>query len=394
MKLMKKVSMAVVTGMSLLPIQVFAHGTEDEHKKEIALSTYVLAGSAIVFIVFLALFFMTRKKARQLNNAKKQEDREKRQQLSKTANVLKWVSIVALVATVISGGVALSKGSEGTNNGSISVEGVTLPDLHGLGYSPDGGSIMLPAHDGIKLYSEGRWSDGPGAKHDYMGFSAVSDGFYSSGHPAQGSNKKNPFGIVKSTDGGNSFKTLTLYGKVDFHLMNVSFNKHTIYVVNPQSNSEMKGTGLFYSKDEAKTWIKSKMDGFSDEPAALAVHPDNDGIVALGSQQGLYISKDYGDQFEKVSDIQVTSLYFNPQGKLFVGEYNQGATLTNLDIESGERTDIPIPSLEKDAVMYFAQNPVDEKEWVFATFNKDVYLSQSQGSDWKQIAVQGTGISP
>lgn len=356
------------------------------------ITTYFLAGSTILFILFLVLFLMTKNKARQLQNAKKQEVRIKRQQLTKTANVLKWVSILTLVAVIISGVVALSKGSAGTNNGSISEEAVTLPDIHGLGYSHDGGSIMLPAHDGIKLYFDGKWSEGQEEKHDYMGFSAVNDGFYSSGHPARGSSKKNPFGIVKSTDGGNSFKTLTLYGKVDFHLMGVGFNKHTIYVVNLQSNSEMKETGLYYSDDEAQTWEKSEMVGFNDEAAALAVHPDNDAIVALGSQTGLYISKDHGDNFEKLSDFQVTFLYFNLAGKLIVGGYAQGATLSELDIEKGEKTAIKIPALTEDAVMYVAQNPVDEQELVFATFNKDVYVSNDRGGNWTKIADKGNGI--
>jgi phosphoribosyl-AMP cyclohydrolase len=412
MKLMKKVSMSIILGISLLPIQIFAHGTEDEHKKEIVLSTYFLAGFTILFILFLALFLVTRNKARQLQNAKKQEDRVKRQQLTKTSKILKWVWIVALVGTVISGVVALSKNQEdgfglanrenaqgaaqGTkdNADSHNESDTTLMHVHGLGYSPDGESIMIPAHDGLKVYSGGKWSDGQGEKHDYMGFSAVNDGFYSSGHPALGSSKKNPFGIVKSTDGGNSFKTLTLYGKVDFHLMNVSFDAHTIYVMNPQSNPEMKETGLYYSIDEAKTWVKSQMGGFNDEPAALAVHPDNDAIVALGSQEGLYISKDHGDNFEKLSDIQVTSLYFNPAGKLVIGGYAQGtATLSKMDIESGEQAVIEIPVLTEDAVMYVAQNPVNEQEMVFATFNKDVYLSEDQGMSWTKIANKGKGIS-
>lgn len=407
MKLMKSIFMTIIAAISLIPVQVFAHGSEEEHKKEIALSTYVFTGFVILVILLLVLFFVIRYKARKLNNTKKQEDREKRQKLTKTANVFKWISIASLVATLISGGVALlgnqengienRENAQGTNDGSDSTsEGeVTLTHVHGLGYSPDGKMVMIPAHDGLKLYSDGgTWSDGPGEKHDYMGFTTVSDGFYSSGHPAQDSRKKNPFGIIKSTDGGESFKTLALYGKIDFHLMNASFNKHTIYVVNPQSNSEMKGTGLFYSNDGAKTWTKIKMDGFNDEPTALAVHPDNDNIVALGSQQGLYISKDYGERFEKISDIQITSLYFNPQGHLIIGEYIQGATLTKLNIDSGQRTDIPIPEMEQDAIMYFAQNPMDEKEWVFATYNKDLYLSNNQGDDWKQIAVQGKGVSP
>ena len=91
MKLLIKLSISVMIVMTFMPIQIFAHGTEDEHNKEIALTTYFYAGSTILFILFLVLFLVTRNKARQLQNAKKQEDRIKRQQLTKTASVLKWV---------------------------------------------------------------------------------------------------------------------------------------------------------------------------------------------------------------------------------------------------------------------------------------------------------------
>jgi uncharacterized membrane protein YciS (DUF1049 family) len=405
MSLFKKASMFILLSISLWPNQIFAHGTEEEHQKEILLSTYFLAGFAILFILVLALFLVTRQKAGRLQNAKKQEDRNTRQQLNKTANVLKWVWITALLGTVISGAVVLSKNSEeglgiensenaeGTHNEEGPDESIYLTHIHGLGYSPDGESIMIPAHDGIKEYSDGKWSLGQGEPHDYMGFSAVNDGFYSSGHPSLDSNKKNPFGIVKSTDGGKTFKTLAFYGEIDFHLMNVSFNTHTIYVVNPQPNPEMKETGLYYSQDEAKTWVKSQMNGYNDEPESLAVHPDNDAIVALGSPFGLYLSRNYGDSFEQLSDQQITSLYFTPTGKLIIGGYGQEAGLSEMDIESGEQTAIEIPALFEDAVMYTVQNPVDEQEWTITTYNKDVYLSKNQGTSWTKIADQGVGIS-
>ena len=73
MNLIKKVNMFIILGISLTPIQIFAHGTEDEHKKEVVLSTYFLAGLAILFILFLVLFLVTRNKARQLQNVKKRK---------------------------------------------------------------------------------------------------------------------------------------------------------------------------------------------------------------------------------------------------------------------------------------------------------------------------------
>src|SRR5256885_16898782 len=81
---------------------------------------------------------------------------------------------------------------------------VTLVHVHGLAYSADGKRLMIPSHFGLAVYQNGKWSKAPGPEHDYMGFSATSKYIYSSGHPAAGANLVNPFGLLRSQDGGNT----------------------------------------------------------------------------------------------------------------------------------------------------------------------------------------------
>ncbi|NTZ20729.1 glycosyl hydrolase [Paenibacillus sp. JMULE4] len=344
---------------------------------------FLFIGSSVLFVLFLYFFFSFNTKAKQLSNAKKQEDREKRLQFAKKANSLKWAWIVALIGVLISGVFTLqSKGAKT----------ITMPHLHGLGYSSDGQRIMIPSHDGLKVYSQGTWSEASGEKHDYMGFTTVSNGFYSSGHPAPGSNMKNPLGIVKSSDEGKSLEHLDLYGEVDFHLLNAAYNTHTLYVFNPEPNTRLKTAGLYYTMDETKTWTKSEMNGLTDEPVALAVHPTNDAIVAVGTKKALYLSKDSGNLFEKVADLQVTALSFNQQGALFIGAYKQNGELYEMDPATKQMKEITIPVLVEDAAAYVAQNPVNDKELVFATYKKDVYLSKDKGINWTKIADQGKGM--
>lgn len=181
-----------------------------------------------------------------------------------------------------------------------------------------------------------------------MGFSMVDDGFYGSGHPKPGCDLANPLGVVKSTNLGKTIQSLDLQGDSDFHGMSVSYNTHTVYVLNPEPNSKMDATGLYYTQDDAKTWVKSKMEGLNEEPIVLTVHPSNDAIVAIGTPTGGYLSADYGDTFEKVvSDQQVTSLHFNAKGELFAGGFQGKPRLFLLDIETGDTKDIPLPPLTK-----------------------------------------------
>jgi len=346
--------------------------------------TEVLVGWGLLTAILLILYLVNRSRLKSLRGLKKKTERERQVRLNLLTKLFQWggvVSLLGLFATAI-----FLSGS--------SVDRVVMADIHGLGYSEDGMHILVPAHDGIKVYEGGIWSAAPGEKHDYMGFSMADDLFYSSGHPALGSNQKNPLGLIKSTDEGQSFAILALYGGVDFHVMNVSYKTHTLYVFNPQPNSLMKTVGLYYSKDEAKTWNQAAMKGFSGEPSALAVHPTNDAIVAMGTKDGVYISQDYGQTFEKAgATMQVTAVYFSPQGELLIGGYGQEATLLRMDIQTKQTNGFTLPEMTKDAVAYIAQNPIDSKELTIATFNKDMYLTKDSGATWVKIADQGKGIS-
>ena len=94
---------------------------------------------------------------------------------------------------------------------------ITLHHVHGLSYSADGRQIFIPSHNGLAVYSDGRWSMAPGPAHDYMGFSATRQFFYSSGHPAPNSGLVNPFGLIRSKDGGKTWDKRGLEGESDFH---------------------------------------------------------------------------------------------------------------------------------------------------------------------------------
>jgi hypothetical protein len=96
--------------------------------------------------------------------------------------------------------------------GAAQAQGMTLTHVHGLAYSADGQRLMLPSHHGLAVYENGKWSKAPGPQHDYMGFTATAKHLYSSGHPAPGSGLVNPFGLIRSRDGGNNWEKLGLEG--------------------------------------------------------------------------------------------------------------------------------------------------------------------------------------
>lgn len=264
---------------------------------------------------------------------------------------------------------------------------ITLTHVHGLGFTGDGKRILIPAHAGLVSYSSGKWSNFGGDKHDYMGFNTVDTGFYSSGHPAEGSNMKNPLGIIKSDETGNKLQILDLHGVEDFHAMTVSYKTHAIYVYNQQKNEKMPSAGLFYSLDDTKSWTKSKTNSVSGEPIALAVHPTNASVIALVTKAGLFISNDNGNQFNKVTvPFSVTGVSFTLAGDLLIG----GPKSILIQNAQKQATTLQIPPLDQDdAIQYLALNPVKENELVFATYKKNIFISNDKGATWSQIADQG-----
>ncbi|NDI34070.1 F510_1955 family glycosylhydrolase [Chengkuizengella sediminis] len=268
--------------------------------------------------------------------------------------------------------------------------------VHGMGFNSEGNRLLLSSHTGLKVYEDGIWREGEGEGHDYMGFAMAKDSFFSSGHPALGSELKNPLGIVKSSDEGKNLEQLTLYGEVDFHVTGVSYNTHTLYVMNFAQNSIMEDQGLYYTQNETQTWIKSLLEGFPSQlvPGAVTVHPDEDSIIAITTEDGLYLSKNYGDSFEKWFDgYQITAAYFDFDDQLWVGTYNGQAGLQYMDLNTGKITAVNIPDMPKDAIQYITLNPENTLEMIIATYNVDMYKSVDGSQSWDTIAQQGKPIS-
>ncbi|WP_144289428.1 F510_1955 family glycosylhydrolase [Domibacillus epiphyticus] len=271
---------------------------------------------------------------------------------------------------------------------------ISFDHIHGLGYTNDGNRLIVPAHDGLRIFEDERWKKSENAQHDYMGFSITDEGFFSSGHPAPDSDLKNPLGIVKSDELGAEIQTLTLYGEVDFHGMAAGYYSNAIYVMNPQPNSIMDRPGLFFSTDEAANWTNSSAKNVDGQAASLAVHPKNEKSAAIGTDKGAFLSIDNGNQFEQVlSDAPVSALSYTFDEKLLVGSMRGTAELSILDLESLEVKEVEIPSInEEEFITYIAANPKNKDVIAYSTSENNIYVSNDSGESWDPIAVKGKGV--
>ena len=274
-------------------------------------------------------------------------------------------------------------------------EAVTLTHVHGLSYSADGQQLLVPSHNGIAVYKGGRWSMAAGPAHDFMGFSATRDALYSSGHPAPGSKLTNPFGLIKSRDGGKSWQKLGLEGEADFHTLATSHGTDAVYVINHGPNSRMKEAGIYYTLNDGLKWQRADAKGLPAKVNVLAVHPTDAKLVAAGADDGLYLSRNSAGSFEQpVKGKQVLAASFDLDGKqLWFSAYSGEAALFRMGLKAGARAEaVKLPALTQDAVAYIAQNPSQPGEIAIATFKRNVFLSQDQGGSWTQIAREGTTL--
>ena len=271
-------------------------------------------------------------------------------------------------------------------------EPVTLMHVHGLSYSADGKQLLIPSHHGLAVFEDGRWSKAAGPTHDYMGYSATRDALYSSGHPASGSRLINPLGLTKSRDGGKTWQQLGLTGESDFHTLATSYATNAVYVLNHQPNSRMSQAGIYYTLNDGLKWTRAAAKGLGSKLNSLAVHPTDAKVVAAGMDDGLYLSRNSAESFERlVGDKQVLAASFDLDGQhLWFGSYAGKAALARITLKAGSKAEeVPIPALTQDAVAYIAQNPARRAEIAIATFKRSVFVSKDQGRTWTQIAKEG-----
>jgi len=263
-----------------------------------------------------------------------------------------------------------------------------LRHVHGLGYSGDGSRILIPGHRGIAVFGDGRWSIAPGPQHDYMGFAATREFIFSSGHLAPGGGAGASLGLIRSRDGGRSWTSLGFAGEAEFHTVAAGYETNALYVYNPAPNSRMPRTGLYRMIGEGSGWRGLSAQGMHGELFKLAVHPTDEAMVAAVTSDGLFLSRDGGDEFKPIrAAVKPRTAYFPLDGDaLWFGTFDRKPGLFRVPVGNGPREEIALPPIGRDAVAYIAQNPARRTEFAIVTFERAVFLTPDRGKTWTRIA--------
>ena len=168
--------------------------------------------------------------------------------------------------------------------------------VHGLGIDPKDGALFLATHTGLFRVPAGEvTAERVGDRfQDTMGFTVVGPNtFLGSGHP-DGRDDLPPFlGLIRSDDGGRSWRSVSLLGERDFHVLESAGRR----VYGFGSDFETGEMGFLVSSDGGRTWAERDV----PEPLiSLALdRRDPDRIVASGPRR-LYLSQNGGGRWRQI----------------------------------------------------------------------------------------------
>ena len=168
-------------------------------------------------------------------------------------------------------------------------ETAEMSHIHGVGVDPADRSVVVATHSGLFRAREGEQSAKRiGDKHqDTMGFSVIGPRRYlGSGHPDLRDLRNDVpplLGLIVSTDGGREWRSVSLLGRADFHVLRAAGDR--VYGVNSANGQ------LLASEDDGQTWTKRT------PPAPvidLAPNPDQPAELIASTERGMHGSRDGG----------------------------------------------------------------------------------------------------
>lgn len=261
---------------------------------------------------------------------------------------------------------------------------------HGLAFSPDGRALLAPSEAGLAAYEDGAWWEVPGPAQGFSGFSVAERAIYSSGHTHGKAANEVPMGLMRSMDGGRTWRAVALAGTADFQLLAAGYRSGAIYVLNARPSPPLPVAGFYVTHDEGRSWRAVAARGLAGEIHSLAAHPQDARVVAAGTGSGLYLSRDGGESFVRLDRSEpVTAVAFDHHGaRLFYARALSNDVIDRA-LKEGSSRRLRLPRLAGDYITCLAHSPTDENVLAFGTRKRDVYLTRNAGATWRRLASEG-----
>ncbi|NEA87113.1 exo-alpha-sialidase [Streptomyces sp. SID9913] len=192
--------------------------------------------------------------------------------------------------------------------------------LHGLGVDPADGAVYAAGHHGVFRLERGTATRVADRYQDTMGFTITGPStFLASGHPAPADpDARSPhLGLIRSTDAGRTWQTLSAEGEADFHALQQAGD--TLYGFDSQSEK------VWASTDGGRTWdIRAGLPLLD-----LAAHADSPATVWAATGEGLVHSSDGARSFRAVPGAPALVAVDEPEPGLLVALAADGRLITS-----------------------------------------------------------------
>lgn len=191
--------------------------------------------------------------------------------------------------------------------------------VHGLGYHRPTRTLYIATHTGLFELPDGaakatRIGD---SHQDTMGFVLTPDGrFLGSGHPDARENRPPHLGLVESKDAGRSWRTVSLEGEADFHVLRA--RGRYVYGLDGAN------ARFLASADGGETWAERPL---PESLVDLVVDPSQPRHLLAAGASSLYESTDGGERWTPVA-AGVSGLLAWPAPRKLYAATLDGAFLT------------------------------------------------------------------
>lgn len=208
----------------------------------------------------------------------------------------------------------------GEDTHSADGAGVEIEHVHGLGVDPDDGVLYAGTHYGlIRVPEQGQATRVADRVQDFMGFTVVGpDHYLASGHPGEGQDGPSSLGLIESTDGGETWESLSMAGQADFHSLEARHDN--VYGLNSL-------TGELMVTQDKQNWETLTQIPMAD----FAVSPTDPDVLLSTTEQGLARSDDGGRTFQLVDNAPVMQLVSWAEDGTIVGVEPDGTVQASTD---------------------------------------------------------------
>lgn len=277
---------------------------------------------------------------------------------SRQGAVVIVISLVVFLAAIIIT-IVVSNRSTPTTDVPVS-DPAGFEHIHGLGVDPGDGTLYVASHFGVFRVVDGEPERVADRYQDTMGFAVIGPKhFLGSGHPDLREDLPASLGLIESTDGAETWQSLSLLGEADLHAIEPTAG--TLYAIDAAE-------GALIATDDNREWRTLDSRPLLD----LAATPSGDQLLAT-TPDGTLLRYLEDEQPRRIENAPPLS-YIDWGESGLVGTSANGDVFVSQSGESWERVG-SVTGGEPGALN--AHTDV----WYLAT-GKGVFASSDSGRTW------------